>query len=472
MTGTELIREDLQGNILRGYTKNRVRYLMLGVADRVQARRWLGQVAGRTAGDLPRLTTSEDWGRTFRPGFCFNLGLTAPGLRALGLSPAQLAGFSPEFRDGMHTRAAKLGDIGDSAPEKWEAPFDRPGDLHVIVTLHSDEAATIDEVQRRLLGFAGGAAFRLLGTRDGANFDKDKVHFGYTDNISQPRFAEVHEPGRYPDKQPYCPLGTVLLGFDSVYEGVRWAVPKDLGFMGAFNAFRVLEQDVPGFEAFLDRSADYLMTHPMGERLLPMGANDTWRDRPSRHAALREVVAAQMCGRWRNGVPLELSPDTPDPVPAIPKDQWSNFDYGPHARCPYGAHARRCNPRGGPIVQRIANNTRRLVRRGMPYGPAWDPARPDGERRGLLGNFLCANLAAQFEAVMCDWLNLGLQDPNITGTNDPLLGANDAETSHFDLFLKTGEPIRLTGLPRLVQVRGGAYTFIPSLAACRYLASL
>ena len=30
---------------------------------------------------------------------------------------------------------------------------------------------------------------------------------------------------------------------------------------------------------------------------------------------------------------------------------------------------------------------------------------------------------------MCDWLNLGLQDPDITGFNDPLLGANEPETS-------------------------------------------
>ena len=69
-------------------------------------------------------------------------------------------------------------------------------------------------------------------------------------------------------------------------------------------------------------------------------------------------------------------------------------------------------PRGARIVQRSANYTRPLVRRGMPYGPPYDPARPDdGHRRGLLGNFMCASLIAQYEAVMYDWINLGLQDP-------------------------------------------------------------
>ena len=177
-----------------------------------------------------------------------------------------------------------------------------------------------------------------------------------------------------------------------------------------------------------------------------------------------------MCGRWRNGTPLELSPDTPQPDPEVPR---SDFDYnGSGAGCPFGAHTRRCNPRGGPIVQRIANNTRRLIRRGVPYGPAYDPANPDGEARGLLGNFICGNLGAQFEAVMCDWLNLGLQDPNITGTNDPLLGANDPDESFFEFPLLDGTSIRLDRLPRLVHVRGGAYLCLPSVPALHYIAGL
>ena len=151
----------------------------------------------------------------------------------------------------------------------------------------------------------------------------------------------------------------------------------------------------------------------------------------------------------------------------------TDFDYD-SSRCPYGAHIRRCNPRGGQIVQRVANNSRRLVRRGMPYGPLYDPANPrDPElERGLLSNFIGASLGAQFEAMSCDWLNLGLQDPRITGSNDPMLGANDLKTSWFDLPLRSGRTIRLRGLPRFVQTRGGAYTFLPSLSAIRFLGSL
>jgi hypothetical protein len=269
-----------------------------------------------------------------------------------------------------------------------------------------------------------------------------------------------------------APLGTVLLGYKTNFEGIFFRVPSPtaLGFNGSFNAFRVLAQDVPGFEAYLDRAADELLRHPHAEDVLATGKEATIGTGLTRKAALREIVAANMCGRWRNGVPMALSPDTPNPQPPVALE---NFDYSENSTCPYGAHIRRANPRGGKIVQRVANHSRRLIRRGMPYGPLYDPEHPDvTEERGLLGNFIGANLGAQFEAMSCDWLNLGLQDPRVTGSNDPLLGANDPETSWFDMPLKTGETIRLRGLPRFVQTRGGAYTFLPSISAIRYLGAL
>jgi hypothetical protein len=112
----------------------------------------------------------------------------------------------------------------------------------------------------------------------------------------------------------------------------------------------------------------------------------------------------------------------------------------------------------------------------MPYGPLYDPTKPRDPskpepERGLLGNFIGASLGAQFEAMSCDWLNLGLQDPRITGSNDPISGANDPTTSWFDLPLKSGTTIRLPGLPRFVRTRGGTYAFLPSLPAIRFLGS-
>ncbi len=463
---------DVQGNILRGYHFSRVRYLILRIADAAAARHWLGLAV--TGGEgIPKITTEEHW--SIKPASCFNIGLTYAGLRALGVSSASLASFPGEFIDGMTTRAVKLGDVGPSAPEHWVAPFGNPAVVQLIASIHADDVAHLDRVEAQVMSAGGGSAFRRQAARDGWNFDTDHVHFGYRDSISQPRFAGVHDPDQYSDAQPLAPVGAMLLGYPTEYEGLLWSVPQPdvLGRNGTFNAFRVLAQDVTGFEAYLDDTATALVADPLGDELLPQGNESNIGPGLSRLAALREIVAAKMCGRWRNGVPLALSPNTPNPD--VPVSQTA-YDYGGTTgggeRCPFGAHTRRCNPRSGTVVQRGARHTRRLIRRSMPYGKAYDPAQPDDIERGLLGNFIGANIGAQFEALSCDWLNLGLQDPRITGSDDPLLGSNLADTSWFDIPLASGKTIRLHGIPRFVQTRGGAYTFLPGIPAIRYLAAL
>ena len=466
---------DVQGNILRGYTrKPHVRYLILEVADPSAARRWLADsVSGRNG--VPQIT-SGDWGEN-KPETCFNIGLTYEGLRALGTPSASLKMFPNEFVEGMTARAWKLGDVGPSAPETWPKPFNEPKRIHLIATIYAKRVDQLNDVQERAVADKK-KAWTLLDTREGCSFpdkrDRDRVHFGYLDNITQPRFEGVPDSQRHPDRQPKAPLGTVLLGHKTNLEGLMWQVPQPeaLGHNGTFNAFRVLEQDVEGFEKYLDWAASELLEHPQVDELLPPGAEEKIGQVlpiEGRRGALREIVAANLCGRWRDGTPLALSADAPDPEVDL-----TDFDYGRDSRCPYGAHIRRCNPRGGQIVQRIANNSRRLVRRGVPYGPRYDRTSArvlDEPERGLLGNFIGASLGAQFEAMSYDWLNLGLQDPRITGSNDPISGANDPDTGWFDLPLKSGTTIRLQGLPRFVRTRGGAYTFLPSLSAIRFLGS-
>lgn len=459
---------DVQGNILRGYNKPRVRYLLLEVKDRGAARRWLAAcLAGRDG--FPAITTETPERWKTKPDTCFNIALTFEGLRALGAPSSSLDSFPTEFKEGMTARALKLGDAGPSAPENWAKPFDEPDRVHLIASIHADEEDQLDRVQAAAL--RGGSGLDLRGSRDGFFFKKDYVHFGYRDNISQPRFREIHSSSDLPDDQPFAPLGTVLLGYETNFEGLFFHVPEPaaLGLNGSFNAFRVLAQDAAAFEDYLTQAATELSDHPDVNALLPPGTEASFGDGVSRHEALREVVAAAMCGRWRNGVPLALSPTTPNPKAPV---DLTEFDYSSNSACPYGAHIRRCNPRGGQIVQRVANYSRRLIRRGMPYGDPFDPKKPDNQERGLLGNFIGANLGAQFEAMSCDWLNLGLQDPRITGSNDPLVGYNETTTSWLDLPLEKGAPIRLRGFPRFVTTRGGAYTFLPSIPAIRYLSTL
>ena len=81
-------------------------------------------------------------------------------------------------------------------------------------------------------------------------------------------------------------------------------------------------------------------------------------------------------------MPLALSPERPDgPVPI---EKFNSFDYVPTEstpdafddrrgyRCPIGSHIRRMNPRNSTVAGN-SGLKRRIVRRGLPYGPPYDP---------------------------------------------------------------------------------------------------
>src|SRR5262245_47567857 len=70
------------------------------------------------------------------------------GLKALGVPQASLDSFPEEFRQGMAARAAELGDIGESAPEKWEKPFGTQ-DVHVGLVAMAPNTAQIEALLAR-----------------------------------------------------------------------------------------------------------------------------------------------------------------------------------------------------------------------------------------------------------------------------------------------------------------------------------
>ncbi len=47
-----------------------------------------------------------------------------------------------------------------------------------------------------------------------------------------------------------------------------------------------------------------------------------------------------------------------------------------------------------------------MIRRGLPYGPTYDPAQPhDGIDRGMLFYFINSNIENQYEFVLRQWVN-------------------------------------------------------------------
>jgi deferrochelatase/peroxidase EfeB len=94
--------------------------------------------------------------------------------------------------------------------------------------------------------------------------------------------------------------------------------------------------------------------------------------------------------------------------------------------------------------------------------------------RGL--HFICFNthIGRQFEFIQHTWVN----NPKFDGLyedDDPLIGdRGGAGRNGGGTFTVQAEPVRerVTGMPRFVQVRGGAYFFMPGIRAVRFLASL
>lgn len=448
---------DIQGFVLRGYTLPAVRHFILRVGDATAARSFLGGLVSGDEAASPQLTTAQAW--EVKPDYCLNVALTFDGLKALGLPAATLSSFPAEFQAGSASRAQIVGDTGPSDPALWEPPFNSAG-VDVILSLYAAGREVLEArtaVLKALFERSGGMA--EVGRRDGYELPDGKVHFGYQDGISQPNI--VGGPCRkVQDMQPAAPTGAFLLGYLSQFVDFTYPLPQpvELGHNGSFVAFRVLQQDVAGFERFLTENA-------------PKAGMD------------REKLAAKLCGRWRNGLPIELSPDTDLPVPPISREEFNDFDYVVSAdnpdgfddrkgyRCPIGAHLRRSNPRGETVAGGDDGRKHRIIRRGIAYGPAFDPERPDdGVERGLLGLFIGVSLLDQFEFLMSQWVNEGIFTPGIGGTKDPILGANDPATSKFTIPDPAGAKT-ITGFSRFVITRGSAYGFLPSATALKFLAS-
>jgi deferrochelatase/peroxidase EfeB len=189
------------------------------------------------------------------------------------------------------------------------------------------------------------------------------------------------------------------------------------------------------------------------------------------------VVAAKVCGRWRNGVPLILSPHSDAPEPPLPEERYNDFDYAgdDHAdprgvRCPVGSHIRRTNPRSSRVAGG-GGTLHRLVRRGLPFGPPFDPNHPDdGIARGLVGMFIGVSPADQFEFVMAEWVDNGRFAPGLGVSTDPLIGAGSGRRRRFEIAVGEGPSLRLKGFASFVRTLGGVYCFLPSLTALRWLA--
>jgi Dyp-type peroxidase family len=447
----------VQGLVVRGYGRlPHAAFLLCAVRDAAAARAFLSDRIPEVATGLG--TDGEH---------ALNVAFTAPGLVAIGLPDDVVGAFAAPFVEGMTTdhRRRLLGDVGPAAPERWTwgGPDNPP--VHLALLVYAASAAVQEERRTALLGAASGAldvvadlATDELGHREA---------FGFADGLSQPRLAGL--PGGGSGRT--VATGEFVLGHPNAYAQLAprplldpvtdpdrilprdpaGTAAADLGLGGSYLVVRQLRQDVEAFEAFLrerTRTADGTDDEPAQERL-----------------------AAKMVGRWRSGAPLVLAPDADAP-------ETTSADFGYHAEdpqglaCPLGAHIRRANPRDAlppkPGSERSLRLTdhHRLLRRARNYTAHGE----HGTERGLVFMCLVGDLSRQYEFVQHSWIN----DPVFDGLHDdadPLVAPRAARGG---TFVEQAQPVarRHRGLPEFVRVRGGAYFFLPSVSALRYLAQL
>jgi len=418
------------------------RYEFLSFKDPAAGRAWLSGIIEKVGVAGAVRAASETESRWVTVAFTFN------GLRALGLDEASLATFPDEFRQGMVARAEVLGDTGANHPGNWIDQTASP-QLHAIVILFARDIAERERCKQEHKQFVmqcGGV--EVLSSLDLAAtppLDYAHDHFGYRDRLSLPAIEGLAGDEPTPGSGHALKPGEFFLGYpDENGPPNELPKPEILSRNGSFVAYRRLEEHVGAFR-------DFLRQH--GET-------------PEE----QELIAAKLMGRWRSGAPLVLAPEKDDPALGADRQRNNNFDYGkmdPHGyAAPLGSHIRRMNPR-----DTAANmNRRRMIRRGGTYGPALPEGAPDdGVERGIASFVGCASLIRQFEFAQNVWIN----DKNfheLGNERDPIIGNQDG-TLEFKIPKR---PIRkkITGLPSFTTVRGGAYFFLPSLKALRWLAAL
>ena len=466
---------DVQGLIVRSYSALKHAFYVpvaFEDGDPTNGRAWVRDLSdGEAVNPASRPRQAIEAG-----GTALNIAFTYAGLSALGISKTT-TGFSREFMEGMaeEHRQRLLGDTGSGHPDKWTWGGPKNPPVHAFLFLFAATAERLTAMLEAERARAGRFHVTLGEPLDTVMLPADKEHFGFHDGIAQPRISGLAAERRGRPMGATIPAGEVLLGYPNAYgvipvsptvRGESPAVPvgHDFGRNGSYVVIRQLRQDVKGFWRYVDASA---------------------QSDPDR----RKWLAAKMVGRWPNGTPLVQHPDR-EPETFDPKTANAFFYRDDLAgdRCPIGSHIRRSNPRDGAFPDTEASllvaDRHRLLRRGRAYGPpvaeSFDPAdilkAPDDPAdRGL--HFICFNtdLARQFEFVQSTWLNNmkfdGLYsepDPVAAPRPDPAHATHDEEIGTFTVQ-QCPVRRRFSNLPQFVTMLGGAYLFMPGLAALAYI---
>jgi deferrochelatase/peroxidase EfeB len=510
-------------------------YMLLRVGDSGAARRWLRDLApARLAKpadvkqtlEIEEKSSVDTYQIAFTAAGLCKLGVNESIMQRF--SPEFVEGMA-----GDENRSLRLGDIGENAPEKWLWGVGDK-EPHILLILLAKDDAQLGALVDKMLAQAessGLSKIDILPTSDMHGLEP----FGFRDGGSQPSFDwdRPRTPGTKADRDytNLLALGELLLGYRNEY-GLMTERPLlapdeknaailqrdghpsdlgDLGLNGTYLVYRQLDQNVLCFWRWIVREAERV------------------------GVTMEELAESMVGRRLNGTPLADLTLGRPIPGVDADDADINGFLYDTDPEglsCPLGAHIRRANPRTGdapggkqgPLDNLLItlgltfrrdraptsstlpwprNTTvwpfarseddavasarfHRIVRRGREYGAkvdpreALDPATPD-PKAGI--HFIClnANIARQFEFIQSAWI-ASAKFAALSGEQDPLLGNRKPfPTAPFadppqrtDGFSRPGAPPNCrhsTNLPQFINVRGGAYFFLPSLTALRWIAS-
>ena len=498
-------KSDIQGFITSAYGHTyHSAYLFIGISDVAQAKEWLTDI-------IPLVQTSAPWtkdanGDKIKPERILNIAFTMQGLRKLPLSEMTLNSFPVEMQEGMHEakRAKLLGDVEGSSSGNWQIggekyPFDILVLLHAGLTPDDDtEIKTyVDDISQGIESHGMSLTHLEWGHRRA----DDKEHFGFLDGISQPKIKGINKRNADGEeiKVNIVETGEFILGYKNQYH-LKPGVPvvpvdedphnilpslenpghlyelyndkplKDIGTNGSYLVYRKLKQDVATFWNYLKDEISRLDGAITPERIV-------W-------------LASKFVGRYPDGTPLVPHPEN---LKSLNGFLFAADDPdGMH--CPFGSHIRRSNPRDVffPTTPEVSLNTvdkHRLLRRGRLFGDAlFDLSalndksnadalaillnlKDDGQERGVNFFAVNANIQMQFEFIQDSWAS----NPHFNSlyqNKDPLMGDHGTTYQRENHMHIPHDPVRIrtSALPRFIHLLGGAYLFMPSITALRFLA--
>lgn len=522
--------DEIQGNVLPGFLKPSMAVVALTIHDIAGAKRWLAgiacQITTLAEAMKSRAKVRDHRGlgpeRRKQPGSLppgmndvwLNIAVSSGGLSKLlggGAHAGDLRLFADQgFRRGLAARSSLLGDptnpCAEGHPANWV--FGGPGrEADVLLILAADRVEEGARALARLRAGAAASGLTVLYEESARKLDViGKEHFGHQDGISQPGVRgrlqglpgdfitprTIH-PSRLPDAWLYGLPGQYLVWpgefvFGYPRSGADPLTPGQVNLPGpawsrngSYLVFRRLRQDVAGFRAFVAESASALSA------------------RPGFNGVTHEWVAARLVGRWPSGAPVSRVPGRDYVGLGFDRLANNNFGYAaetaegllaaglqagrwPDAKadpvgltCPMAAHIRKVNARdtATDLGGRRSSFSRRILRRGLPFGPplgklsGHDPANGN---RGLLFACYQASIENQFEFLANGWAGSPMNPRSPSGF-DMVMGQNGMPGGHRErsctIFGQGAVSAKLVTMSDFVIPTGGGYFFSPSISALK-----